>query len=128
MSDVLLAQVLDRLGEVLESMGSMKSRLDHGQKNFDTLRAENTEIRQMLAPVVTQVTAWEPHIAAAKETTEKFAGMEPEFNKMRTVTARFLTVAMIQGSVVGAALWGLTLIWPVVWGYIKAHVSFNPGG
>jgi hypothetical protein len=42
---------------------------------------------------------------------------------MKTVTARFMTVAMVQGSVVGAALWGMTLIWPVVWGYIKTHVA-----
>jgi hypothetical protein len=85
------------------------------------------ELRQMLTPVVTKVTAWDEHIEAAKETTAKFTEMEPEFKKMRTVTARFMTVALVQGSVVGAALWGLTLIWPVLWSWIKTHVSINMG-
>lgn len=128
MSDVLLAQVVERLGEVLETMGQMKTRLDHGQKQFDVLHREQTEVRKMLAPVVSKVSAWAPHIEAAKKTTQDFKAMEPEFGKMKTVTARFLTVAMIQGSVVGAALWALTLIWPVVWGYIKTHITFSPGG
>lgn len=124
-SSHLLAQIVERMGDLLEDMGAVKSRLDHGQKNFDTLRREHTVLREMLAPVVTKVTTWDEHVEAAKETTIKFKAMEPEFGKMRTVTARFMTVAMVQGSVVGAALWGLTLIWPVVWGWIKTHVSFT---
>lgn len=124
----LLAQIVERMGNLLEDMGAVKTRLDNGQKNFDSMRRDHTEMRQMLAPVVTKVTAWEEHIEAAKKTTKKFGEMEPEFGKMRTVTARFMTVALVQGSVVGAALWGLTLIWPVVWGWIKTHVSLNLGG
>ena len=124
----LLAQLLDRMGDVLADVGAIKERLNQGQKNFETMRREHKDLREMLAPVVTKVTAWEEHVEAAKETTKKFGEMEPEFGKMKTVTARFLTVAMVQGSVVGAALWGLTLIWPVVWGWIKAHVSVNLGG
>jgi hypothetical protein len=127
-SDVLLAQVLDKLGTVLSKVGNIEARLDHGQKQFDALRNESTVLREMVAPVVTTVTAWTVHVEAAKDTTTKFTAMEPEFKKMKTVTARFLTVAMVQGSVVGAALWGLTLIWPVVWGWIKTHVSLNLGG
>lgn len=124
----LLAQLLDRMGELLADVGGIKERLNHGQKNFETMRADHTVLREMLAPVVTKVTAWTEHVEAAKETTAKFNAMEPQFKDMKTVTARFMTVAMIQGSVVGAALWGLTLIWPIVWGYIKSHVSINLGG
>jgi regulator of replication initiation timing len=123
----ILAQLLERMGELLADVGGIKERLNHGQKNFETMRQEHTVLREMLAPVVTKVTAWTEHVEAAKETTKKFETMEPEFAKMKTVTARFLTVAMIQGSVVGAALWGITLIWPVVWGYIKTHIQFNGG-
>lgn len=127
-SEVLLAQVLERMGEVLETMGSMKSRLDHGQKQFDTLHREQEAVRKMLAPVAAKVGAWAPHIEAAKQTTEKFKAMEPEFGKMKKVTGAFLSVAMVQGTVVGAALWGLTLIWPVVWEFIKTHISVKLGG
>lgn len=123
----LLAQLLDRMGELLADVGGIKERLNNGQKNFETMRADHTVLREMLAPVVTKVTAWTEHVEAAKETTKKFEAMEPDFKNMKTVTARFMTVAMIQGSVVGAALWGITLIWPVVWGYIKTHVQFSLG-
>lgn len=121
----ILAEILDRMGDLLHDVGGIKERLNHGQKNFETMRQEHTVLREMLAPVVTKVTAWTEHVEAAKETTAKFNAMEPQFKDMKTVTARFMTVAMIQGSVVGAALWGLTLIWPVVWGWIKTHVSIS---
>lgn len=124
----LLAQLFDRMGTLLSDVGAIKERLNHGQKNFETMRGEHAILREMLSPVVTKVTAWEEHVNAAKETTEKFKAMEPQFDDMKTVTARFMTVAMVQGSVVGAALWGLTLIWPVVWGWIKTHVSISGGG
>lgn len=124
-SEQLLAQLVDRLGQVMADVGSIKARLDHGQKNFDTLRQETVTIRRMLEPVVSKVTGWEPHIEAAKQTTIQFDGMQPEFRKMRVVTARFMAVAMVQGTVVSAALWGLWMVWPVVWGWIKTHVSIS---
>jgi regulator of replication initiation timing len=124
----ILAELLDRMGDLLHDVGGIKERLNHGQKNFETMRQEHTVLREMLAPVVRRSPPGAEHVEAAKETTKKFDAMEPQFADMKTVTARFMTVAMVQGSVVGAALWGLTLIWPVVWGYIKSHVSINLGG
>jgi hypothetical protein len=124
----MLAQLFDRMGDLLEDMGAVKARLDSGQRQMESMRAEHAGLRDMLQPVAEKVKAWDEHIEAAKDTTTKFTAMEPEFEKMRTVTARFMTVALVQGSVVGAALWGLTLIWPVVWGWIKSHVSINMGG
>lgn len=121
----LLAQLLDRMGDVLSDVGSIKERLNQGQKNFDAMRAEHKDLREMISPIVTKITAWEPHVTEAQETTKKFKEIEPEFGKMKTVTARFLTVAMVQGSVVGAALTTITWIWPVVWEWVKAHISLK---
>lgn len=121
----LIAEILDRMGTLLHDIGGIKERLNHGQSQFETIREENAEVRRLLEPVVEKVAAWEEHVTAAKETTRKFKEIEPEFGKMKTVTARFLSVAMIQGSVVGVALTTITWIWPVIWEWVKAHVSLK---
>jgi hypothetical protein len=114
----LLAQLLDRMGELLSDVGGIKERLNHGQKNFETMRQEHTVLREMLAPVVTKVTAWTRTSRRRRRPPRNSRRWSRTSPNMKTVTARFMTVAMVQGSVVGAwsLLWGLALIWPIVCG------------
>lgn len=125
----MLVQLLDRVGAILYDMGAVKARLESGQRQFDQIEAEQAAMKEtlttLLVPLVAKVNEMTPHVDAAKETTEQFDQMKPEFKKMRVVTARFMSVALVSGAIVGAALWALGTIWPFVWGLIKSHVTWS---
>lgn len=125
----MLVQLLDKVGAILYDMGAVKARLDHGQKEFAAIHEEYAEVKAtlttVLTPLVTKVQQMESIVERAETTTTEFDAMKPEFANMRTVSSRFLAVALTSGAIVGAALWALGTIAPLAWNFIKGHISWS---